>query len=278
MFLFRFLIVLIVFSVSGCQALREKFNRVPPSKEAQVVKSGVKVQEKQEKVEEKVEQGGYLTRGVVTVTAEDIKDNTEEGGTLEISASLKDRLKKENKEELIKRVLELDALFTEEKKIKDRALDELSKYRVDFQKHLFELENILEMEKQKNKKLHEDFVKAELDQIKAKQELENIKTKLILKRNLFQSAYPVFYNVQKGDSLWKISERPEIFNNPYLWLEIFYANKEKLESKDLIYPGMVLKIPRFHEYLLSGFDREENLGASVINNADNNKDSVEDLT
>lgn len=51
----------------------------------------------------------------------------------------------------------------------------------------------------------------------------------------------VFYTVQKGDSLSKISK--EQYGDPMKYQGIFEANRPMLEHPDKIYPGQVLRIP-----------------------------------
>jgi len=50
------------------------------------------------------------------------------------------------------------------------------------------------------------------------------------------------YGVLKGDNLWKISAKPDIYNNPYQWPLIYKANSSKIKDADLIYPGQVFDI------------------------------------
>ena len=50
------------------------------------------------------------------------------------------------------------------------------------------------------------------------------------------------YTVVRGDSLWRISGRPEIYNNPYQWPLIYKANADQIRDADLIYPGQVFTI------------------------------------
>jgi len=52
------------------------------------------------------------------------------------------------------------------------------------------------------------------------------------------------YLVVRGDSLWKISGKPDIYNNPYQWPMIYKANRDKIKDADLIYPGQELAITR----------------------------------
>ena len=66
--------------------------------------------------------------------------------------------------------------------------------------------------------------------------------------NMFSSAAPVTtpsagqYAVVRGDNLWNISAKPDIYNNPYQWPLIYKANSNKIKDADLIYPGQVFDI------------------------------------
>jgi nucleoid-associated protein YgaU len=53
---------------------------------------------------------------------------------------------------------------------------------------------------------------------------------------------PVFYEVKKGDSLWKIAE--EMLGSGARYNEIFEANRPMLKDPDEIYPGQNLRIPQ----------------------------------
>jgi nucleoid-associated protein YgaU len=51
--------------------------------------------------------------------------------------------------------------------------------------------------------------------------------------------------VQRGDSLWSISARPQVYNNPYNWPQLYITNKERLldpSNPNLIEPGQVLQV------------------------------------
>ena len=52
------------------------------------------------------------------------------------------------------------------------------------------------------------------------------------------------YLVVRGDSLWKIAGKPDIYGNPYQWPLIYKANRDKINDADLIYPGQNLTIER----------------------------------
>lgn len=50
-----------------------------------------------------------------------------------------------------------------------------------------------------------------------------------------------FYEIKKGDTLWKIAKDNLGDGNRYP--EIFEANKEVIKDPDLIYPGQMIRIP-----------------------------------
>ena len=52
------------------------------------------------------------------------------------------------------------------------------------------------------------------------------------------------YVVRRGDSLWKISARPEIFGRPWEWQRLYKANRDRIRDSGRIYPGQEITIPR----------------------------------
>ena len=50
------------------------------------------------------------------------------------------------------------------------------------------------------------------------------------------------YQVNRGDHLWGISGKAEIYGNPYQWPLIYKKNTDKIKDADLIYPGQTLAI------------------------------------
>ncbi|MBE9565051.1 MAG: LysM peptidoglycan-binding domain-containing protein [Proteobacteria bacterium] len=50
------------------------------------------------------------------------------------------------------------------------------------------------------------------------------------------------YSVVRGDNLWSISGKDEVYANPYQWPLIYKTNRDKIKDADLIYPGQVLDI------------------------------------
>ncbi|MDR3145366.1 MAG: LysM peptidoglycan-binding domain-containing protein [Treponema sp.] len=54
-----------------------------------------------------------------------------------------------------------------------------------------------------------------------------------------------FYAVQEGDSLTSIAT--DLYNDPYQWTRLFNSNRNRMidpENPHLIFPGMILEIPR----------------------------------
>ena len=54
----------------------------------------------------------------------------------------------------------------------------------------------------------------------------------------------IHYNVMRGDNLWRISGKSDIYNNPYQWPLIYKHNADQIKDADLIYPGQHFKISR----------------------------------
>jgi len=52
------------------------------------------------------------------------------------------------------------------------------------------------------------------------------------------------YAVVKGDSLWRIAGKAEVYGNPYAWPLIYKANADKIKDADLIYPGQELGVDK----------------------------------
>lgn len=56
---------------------------------------------------------------------------------------------------------------------------------------------------------------------------------------------PRTYTVQKGDSLWKISEK--FYGDGNQWTRIHEANRDRIDDPDRIQPGWELTIPEAGE-------------------------------
>ncbi len=61
-----------------------------------------------------------------------------------------------------------------------------------------------------------------------------------------EDAQPIedlFYEVQKGDTLWRIADI--YYKDGSRYTEIFEANREVIKDPDKIYPGQMIRIPNF---------------------------------
>jgi nucleoid-associated protein YgaU len=59
-----------------------------------------------------------------------------------------------------------------------------------------------------------------------------------------QPAAAGMYEVVRGDYLWKIAKKPDIYSDPYAWIRIYTYNRDQIQNPDLIFPAQVFKIPR----------------------------------
>jgi nucleoid-associated protein YgaU len=50
------------------------------------------------------------------------------------------------------------------------------------------------------------------------------------------------YTVMRGDYLWRISKKPDIYGDPMQWIRIYSYNKDQIKDPDLIYPEQIFKI------------------------------------
>ena len=90
------------------------------------------------------------------------------------------------------------------------------------------------------------FEKAVVEAIttKEKEEKEKLRKRLEEMKKKEEVKLPTKHVVKKGECLWIISGYKQIYNNPFQWPLIYWANKSKIRDPDLIYPKQVFKIPR----------------------------------
>lgn len=82
------------------------------------------------------------------------------------------------------------------------------------------------------------------------------------------------YTVVRGDYLWKISKKPDIYGDPFEWIRIYSVNIDQIKDPDLIYPKQVFKIQRGvgpNEYLVNKGDYLAKIAGSVSAIADPTK-------
>ena len=56
-----------------------------------------------------------------------------------------------------------------------------------------------------------------------------------------------YYTVKKGDCLWNIARKPEIYDNAWKWKVIYDNNREDIKNPALIYPGQKFLIIKEHK-------------------------------
>lgn len=52
------------------------------------------------------------------------------------------------------------------------------------------------------------------------------------------------YTVIRGDHLWRIAGKRDIYGDSWKWMRIYSANRVEIKDPDLIYPNQRLRIPR----------------------------------
>ena len=65
----------------------------------------------------------------------------------------------------------------------------------------------------------------------------------------------ILYTVVKGDCLWNIAKKKEIYDNGFAWPKIYHANKDQIKDPNLIYPKQVFKIPNLTEEEKAKYDK-----------------------
>jgi len=51
------------------------------------------------------------------------------------------------------------------------------------------------------------------------------------------------YKVERGDHLWNISKKEQIYDDPYMWPRIYRKNKDQIKDQDIIYPKQGFAVP-----------------------------------
>ena len=78
------------------------------------------------------------------------------------------------------------------------------------------------------------------------------------------------YKVVRGDNLWNISKKEQIYDDPYMWPRIYRKNKDQIKDPDLIYPKQILAVPfgvAENQYLVTRGDFLFKIAAELYNNA-----------
>ncbi len=78
------------------------------------------------------------------------------------------------------------------------------------------------------------------------------------------------YKVTRGDNLWNISKKEQIYDDPYMWPRIYRKNKDQIKDPDLIYPNQLLAVPfgvAENQHLVTRGDFLFKIAAELYNNA-----------
>ncbi len=62
-------------------------------------------------------------------------------------------------------------------------------------------------------------------------------------KKLNEKPKEIHYTVIKGDCLWRIAKKSDVYGDPYKWTKIYYFNQDKIKNPDLIYPGQIFRVP-----------------------------------
>ena len=76
------------------------------------------------------------------------------------------------------------------------------------------------------------------------------------------------YSVLKGDSLWRIAKKDDIYGDAYLWPRIYVENRKKIKDPDMIYPKWVLNIPfgvDLHQHLVMRGENLSSIAGKMLN-------------
>lgn len=67
------------------------------------------------------------------------------------------------------------------------------------------------------------------------------------------------YEVEKGDYLWKIAGKNDVYGDSYAWVRLYNANKDQIKDPNLIFPKQVFTVARTVEYGQYLVNRGDNL-------------------
>jgi len=113
--------------------------------------------------------------------------------------------------------------------------------------------------------LEEDKISS-LPEMQAK--LDRIKQMLGQLRTRTAKPVTVDYMVVRGDNLWNIAKKEDIYDDPYMWPRLYRANRDLIKDPDLIYPEQKLAVPfgvAENQYLVTQGDFLFKIATEVYN-------------
>ena len=87
-------------------------------------------------------------------------------------------------------------------------------------------------------------LRTKIDKVKGMLARQDAEYGPILDQIDYFESLPKQYTVVKGDCLWKISGKEEIYADPVYWPRIYRANTDQIKDPHWIYPNQVFAIPR----------------------------------
>lgn len=98
--------------------------------------------------------------------------------------------------------------------------------------------------------------------------LDRIEQMLAQLRARVSQPVTIDYIVVRGDNLWNIASKDDIYADPFMWPRIYRANRGDIKDPDLIYPNQTLAIPfgvAENQYLVTRGDFLTRIAAEVYN-------------
>ncbi len=180
-----------------------------------------------------------------------------------------------------------------EKEFKSLSDEQRDRYCEDLAAELARLKQAADADEMANKQAADNLknLKKKATTLQGKLADQDERLADIRKEIAYFESLPTNYTVVKGDCLWKISGKEEIYADPIKWPRIYRANKDKIADPHWIYPDQVFSIPRecpnkdpnWHLvmpgeflYKISGYDRIYGDPTQWTKIYEANKDEIKD--
>ncbi len=182
--------------------------------------------------------------------------------------------------------------YTEEE-FKWLSNDERDEYCEDLASELERLKMAAQADEMRQGQIADDLkkLKQKATALQGKLASQGDRFKNLEKEIAYFESLPGSYTVVKGDCLWNISGKEEIYADPIKWPRIYRANKDQISDPHWIFPKQVFAIPRecpnkdpnWHLvmpgeflYKISGYDRIYGDPAQWPKIYEANKDEITD--